>query len=109
MSRFVYTFEELPLVVNGDVEAGLINGEATIDYDRAGLWEVVFITLDGYKHGVPVQLAAPLAIETMVMERLHGSWHDKVQDAVREQLEFDREVAADDAADMKLSERRLDL
>ena len=45
----------------------------------------------------------------MVMARLYTDWRDKVQDAVNDQIETDRQLDIDDAADMKLSERKLDL
>jgi hypothetical protein len=31
---FSYEFEELPLVIHNDIQAGLINGCAEIKYDR---------------------------------------------------------------------------
>jgi hypothetical protein len=109
MTQFDFIFEELPLANQGDAECCLINGEAIIEYDRQGLWEVVAVVVDGYQGGAHVDVIAPLAIQAMVIERLYGSWHDKVQDAVREQLDLDRELAEEDRADMKLSERKLGL
>jgi hypothetical protein len=107
MATFEYSFEELPLVTIGDVEACLIDGEATIEYDRAGLWEVVHVTVDGYRNGKHVSATAPLPIEAMVIERLYGSWHDRVQNAVSEQIEQDHMRAEDDRADM-IREHRYD-
>jgi hypothetical protein len=105
--RFDFTFEELPLATIGDIEACLINGEATIEYDSSGMWEAIHITVDGYRNGKHVQATAPTMLHAMVLERLYGSWHDKVQEAVSEQLEEARERAADDRADM-IRERRAD-
>ena len=108
MREFTFEFEELPLVTVGETEACLINGEAVIEYDRAGLWDVIHIALDGFRDGKHLLVPAPTNIQALVMERLYGTWHDKVQDAVSWQLQGDREAAADDHADM-IRERRLDL
>ena len=106
MPTFIYDFEELPLVTVGEVEACLINGEAEIEYDRNGLWEVLDITVNGYQgHTLSRQVTAPEIIRSMITERLYGLWHDRVQAAVREQLELDREMAEEERADM-IRERR---
>ena len=105
MPQFGFMFEELPLFSQGDVDCCLIGGEAVIEYDSAGLWEVVAVVIDGYQGGKHVDTIAPLAVTAMVTERLYGSWHDKVQDAVREQLELDHELAEDTKADIRREHR----
>jgi hypothetical protein len=109
MTTFNYPLEDLPLITVGDVEACLINGEVVIEYDRAGLWEVRRILVDGYRTGSHdnklVYAVPPLVIETMITERLYGSWHDKVQEAVLEQLDEDNARAAEDAADDERNRR----
>ncbi len=51
MSRHIFTFsfEELPLVIEGGFEAGLVNGSAEISYHRDGEWTIHSISLDGCK------------------------------------------------------------
>ena len=105
MNHFDYIFEELPLVTASGIDACLVSGEAEIHYDRSGIWEVHDVHVDGYHGGKHVMTAVPVVIHTMIVERLYGAWHDRVQEAVAEQIELDRERAADERADM-IRERR---
>ena len=113
---FSYEFEELPLVMHGDIPAGLINGCAEIKYNRAGCWDIQSVSIEGYQTLTPterergvkpwVYVKAPVELALMIYERLYGTmWSAKVQDAVNEQLESDREDAADERADMRRDER----
>jgi hypothetical protein len=49
MDILTYEFEELPLVVEGGFEAGLVNGSAEIRVYDDGAWFVGSIYLDGFK------------------------------------------------------------
>ncbi|MGY3527252.1 hypothetical protein [Bradyrhizobium sp. USDA 4452] len=106
MATTTYTFEELPLVIAGGVPAGLINGQAEITYSRNGDWTISSVTLEGFGERVNgvrqwPQVSAPAPIVTIVCDRLNNEWHSKVQDAVNEAINEDRECAACDYADMR--------
>ena len=114
MSTFIFSFEELPLVITNAVEAGLINGEAEIIYSRDGSFEVGKITLEGFgkrdengKRQWP-QVDAPEAIVSIIDSRLYGEWSGKVQDAVKEQLACDREDAAEARAEARRDDMMLE-
>jgi hypothetical protein len=47
MASFYYTFEELPLAIVSGIEAGLINGQAEIHYER-GHWSSAPLPLRGW-------------------------------------------------------------
>ena len=108
---FSYTFDEIPLVIVDGTEAGLVSGEAEIEYSRDGEWLIAGITLQGFgardangKRTWP-QVECPPVIAAIIDERLNKEWHDRVCDAVREQLASDREDAAEQRADMRRDER----
>lgn len=108
MPTFQFEFEELPLVIHGDIEAAFINGQAEIRYSRDGSWETGDITVEGFGKRDPVtgkrdwpQVPARDWLAALIVERLNHQWEDRVQTAVNEQLEADRESAADDAADQR--------
>lgn len=106
-----YEFEELPLVIVNGIEAALINGLAEIRYNRDGQWQVETISVEGYQPLTAEQRAAgerpwvyvkaPAELEFMIGARLEGEWHDKICDAIREQLASDREDAAEQRAEMR--------
>jgi hypothetical protein len=111
MSRdLIFRFEELPLVVDLGVEAGLVNGHAVICYWPTGEWGITSIMLDGYRERSEAERAADQAqgkkliprfehkavplegnpLYTMIWSRLEDEWRDSVQDAVRAALEQER-------------------
>ena len=110
MSTFTYEFEELPLVIANGIPAGLINGCAELEFDRGGNWEIESVAIEGYQSLTKAEraagkkpwiyVAAPAAIAWIIEERLTGAWRDRVQDAVNEQIEAERENAAEYRAEM---------
>lgn len=106
-----YEFDELPLIVTNGIDACLVNGQAEIEYHRSGAWQILSISIEGYRHltfkerdeGIKpwVFVTAPPVLETMIRDRLEGTWCDKVTDAVQDRLASDREDAADQRADMR--------
>lgn len=106
-----FEFEELPLVIIGGIEAGLINGCAEILYDRQGCWQVDSVSVEGHQSLTQqeraagkrpwVYIGAPDALVSLIETRLCGEWSGKVQDAINEQLASDREDAAEVRADMR--------
>lgn len=132
-TTFTYEFDELPLVIENGFDAGLVAGSADISYSRDGEWSVESINFDGYRRKpldqFATELAAaksagkpvpsmfdrkPVSLDTtsplhgIIYHRLENEWSDKVQEAVFEQIEEDRQCAADDYADMKRDERMLE-
>lgn len=97
MPSFIYEFEELPLAIVDGIEAGLVNGQAEIDYTSAGPgWVVRDVSLEGFGERVNgkrqwPQVPAPEAIANVIRQRLNGEWYDKVYTAYSEQLSNDRE------------------
>lgn len=118
---FNYDFDELPLVIEGGFEAGLIAGSAEVSYFRDGEWTVTGINLDGQREltpserqelaeaGKPVRFSARKSIAldagtslfNSILHRIEHEWRGKVQDAVNEAIEEDRAADADDAADYR--------
>lgn len=94
-----FSFEELPLVVEGGFEAGLVNGEAEISFQADGEFCVGRIFLDGHRRR-PVSdvmrecfaniaangniAAVPGMFERKSVEIERGSW---LYAAIHEQLE----------------------
>lgn len=115
MATTVYTFDDLPIVIDNGIPAGFINGQAEIIYSRDGGWAISNITLEGFgQRNVATgrrewpQVQAPASIAQIVRARLHNEWHSKVQDAVNEAISEDRECAANDYADMSREERAME-
>lgn len=118
MATFHYEFCELPLVIAPGIEGALINGRAEIEYQRDGYWRLGAIEVEGYRSltmaereaGVRpwVYLAANKSLTNIIAGRLKHEWSNKVDDAVAEQIETDRECAADDYADMKREQRLME-
>jgi hypothetical protein len=116
-----FEFDELPLVIEGGFEAGLVAGSADITYSRDGEWSVSAIYLDGYRersqaelatmraNGLkpnlherkPVELDAGTSLYLTIYDRLEHEWRDGVQEAVRDAVAADREAGADDYADYR--------
>ena len=127
---FFFDFEEMPVTVDGGFELGSMEGRADISYDSEGQWGVDGIQLLGtkaivYAPGERLKLAAmgeptpnykkkfvwldrgtPLFL--MLYEVLETKWHDKVQDAVVEQLGIDRAGYADFLADRRRDDRMME-
>lgn len=105
MASFYYTFEELPLAVVNGIEAGLVNGQAEIHYDR-GHWKVGAITLEGFGQRINgvrqwPQVACPDSIAALIGERLENEWSGRIDDALSDQIERDREDAIEYRAEMR--------
>ena len=110
MNTMIFSFDELPLAIVNGVEAGFVNGQADIEYSRDGEWMILGITLEGSSSistgkRIWPQVNCPPVIAAIIDERLNKEWHDRVCDAVREQLASDREDAAEQRADMRRDER----
>jgi len=110
-NTFTYTFDEIPLVIANGVEAGLVSGEAEIEYGPSGIWDIISITLQGFgardangKRTWP-QVECPPVIAAIIDERLNKEWYGRVCDAVREQLASDREDAIEQRAEMRRDAR----
>lgn len=61
VASFRYVFEELPLIVEGDFSAGLVNGSAEISYWREDGYTEVFvgrIWLDGHRKATAEEIAS---------------------------------------------------
>ena len=56
MDTLSYQFEELPLLIENGIEAGLVSGTAEINFFDDGEWSVGAIYLDGYKDGKSAQV-----------------------------------------------------
>lgn len=116
--EFEFSFEELPLIVEGGFHAGLVNGSATIGYYSHGEWFVRAIALDGSRERSQEERAndaetyhrtgkllgrfeqRPLAIDMASHKWLYlaiydqlesGRFKDHVHDAVQKALEGARE------------------
>ncbi len=105
MNTLVYPLDELPLVIVDGVPGAFINGQAEIAYSRNGDWWIESVSVEGDKRidgkQTSPQLSPSGPLVTIICQRLEGEWHDKVQNAVNEQIEEDRACAADDYADMR--------
>jgi hypothetical protein len=109
MASFYYTFEELPLAIVNGIEAGLINGQAEIHYDR-GHWSIGTITIEGMGQRVNgvrqwPQVACPDAIAAIIGKRLETEWSGRIDDALSDQIERDREDAIEYRAERRREER----
>lgn len=74
MSRqLMFRFEELPLLIEGGFSAGLVNGQALINFWDDGLFGVAEIYLDGHKNKLQVEIDAERAAGVEHPRR----WHEK--------------------------------
>jgi hypothetical protein len=122
-NKFCFEFEELPLMVEGGFQCGLINGVADISYDRDGTWSVSAVALEGHrqnyysaeyreaaaarKEHLPrfqiknVWLDAGTSIHLMIVDRLETEWRGQVQDAVMDRIAEDREAGRTFRAELR--------
>jgi hypothetical protein len=111
VNSFTFPLDEIPLVIENGVEAGLVNGKAEIEYSPDGEWIIMEITLDGANHTVVngkrvwPQVACPPVIAAIIDNRLNKEWYGRVCDAVLEQIASDRDDAAEQQADMRRDAR----
>jgi hypothetical protein len=110
MATFTYEFEELPLAIVNGIEAGLVNGQAVITYTPSGLWRITSITLEGFGERVNgvrqwPQVECPEAIAAIIKARLENEWSYRIDNALSDQREIDRENAAEYRAEMRREER----
>ena len=115
MATFTYEFSELPLVIANDIPAGQVNGCAELTFDRNGNWEVQSVCVEGYQTLTQaersagkkpwVYVSAPAEIAWIVEERLTNEWNFRVQEAVREAIEAEREAAAEYRAELHRDHR----
>lgn len=124
-----FQFEELPLVVEGGIEAADVAGSAEIAYGGDGAWTIRSIALDGARrlahpaheiaaaaragrslpafarHSILLDEGDPLYLR--IYHRLEHDWHARVQTMVIEQLANDRDAHADTRADRRRALRAL--
>ena len=127
MKSFLFSFDDLPLVIENGFEACYITGDADISYTRDGEWAIESIVFDGRRKikrsiedymeaaakGVfpktweekPVELDRGTPIHSIIYDRLENEWRDQVDEAVQGQIEEDRICAADDYADQRRDAR----
>lgn len=126
MPTFNFEFEDLPLVIEGGYEAGLVAGFAEVSYSRSDAydWTIVDIALDGHRASSlyeaileaeggatasprrkPVYLDSTSPIHGMIYHRLENEWQKKVQRAVDDQIAEDREAESDNVADYRRAHR----
>jgi hypothetical protein len=96
MSRqLTYDFDELPLIISGNIEAGLVHGSALISYWPAGEWGISEIYLDGYQVATNQREPYPLERGTSLYETIFNRLIDMkphlIQDAVHHALDDERE------------------
>jgi hypothetical protein len=111
MATFTYEFEELPLVIARGIPAAQINGCAELTFDRDGSWKVESVCVEGYQTLSQadrsagkkpwVYVTAPDEIAAIVEERLSKDWSFRVQDAISEAIEAEREAAAEYRAELR--------
>ena len=111
-----FEFEELALVTYGAINAALINGMAEIKYDRSGHWEIDSVSVEGHQSLTQeeraagkkpwVYVGAPVHLENLICDRLVDTdWIGKIDNAVREKLDSDREDAADARSEARRDDR----
>lgn len=115
MATLTYEFEELPLVISNGIPAGQINGCAEIEFTTDGLWQIGEVCVEGYQSLTSAERAAgkrpwiyvkaPIDLMVMVAERLEIQWKHRVDEAVREAIDAEREAAAEYRADMRREHR----
>jgi len=102
MNTLVYEFSEVPLLIDDGIEAGLMDGKASIAFDEEGEWYVDGITLDAYQSGKgalgktsmdlnehePEHAWLYHVIELRLTNEKDG-WFDNISEAVRLQLAED--------------------
>jgi hypothetical protein len=96
MSRqLTYDFDDLPLIVNGNLQAGLVNGSALLNYWPDGDWGISEIYLDGYLAATNArqsyQLERGVPLYDMVFNQLLNYRRHTIQDAVHHAIDDERE------------------
>ena len=99
-STFMFSYDELPLVIHNGIEAALINGKIVVEYNREGEWGTGQVLVEGYGPRDPVTnktnwvyVPAPAALALMIVYRLEHEWESKVQEAVNESLKLESALA----------------
>jgi hypothetical protein len=127
---FNYDFEELPLIIENGFEACDVTGTAEISYNRHGEWGIESISFEGAKRNhwtiadyaaavesgdrlspytrKPVALDATTPLHGIIYHRLENEWRDRVQDAVNEQIEADRDGEAEFRAELRREDRMME-
>lgn len=126
-SQLTFTFEELPLLIEAGFSAGLVNGQALLNYWPDGSWGVAEIYLDGARRKSsreilqaslnkvegfrcweekPVLLDRGTPLHQMIWDRLENEWREHVDDAVLDAINGDREDAAEFRAEQRMEDRR---
>jgi hypothetical protein len=103
------------LVIANGIPAGQINGCAELTFNRDGNWKVQSVCVEGYQTLTAEQrsagkkpwiyVTAPDEIAAIVEARLTNEWNFRVQDAIREAIEAEREAALEYRAEMRREER----
>ncbi len=112
-SILTYEFEELPLVLENGIQAGLVDGEAEIAYGR-DVWDFTIrsISLTAWSKAGRMKKCMPLdegnPLYNIIYDRLEGHLNDSVQDAIREQLAEDRNEAAEMRAEARRDDRMME-
>ena len=107
----IFHFDELPLATVNGVEAGFVNGEAELEYERDGEWMIINITLEGSSTTGPnnkrfwPQVDAPAPVAAIIDSYLNREWRARVCEAVNEQREQDRIDAREQQAEYRRDER----
>jgi len=91
MNTLYYQFEELPLVVEGKIVAGLVSGAAEIRYFDNGEWSIASIDLDGYlgRERRAVGLEDRSWLYLTICDRLEYQDREAIEDRVNRALEND--------------------
>ncbi len=86
-----FDFEDLPLVIDLGVQAGLIEGRATINVWGFNDWSVAGIALVGYRDRkqvhVPISITEHGQIYTAILHQLeNGEFKKQIEDQVQRDL-----------------------
>lgn len=124
-----YEFEELPAFIDQGFECGLLDGVAEISYSRNGEWSIEEIGVNGAKKSTytleqrlaALQVGSPLPsydrkivwldrgspMFSMLYDILENAWGNKLNDAVLEQIQTDRDDAEFVRADYRREQREM--
>ena len=116
-NTFSWTFDEIPLVIDANgVEAGLVSGEAEIEYSSDGEWSIENITLQGFgarltpTASVPgTQVECPLVIAAIIDNRLNKEWYTRRLQQMPSAISSSRTAStlANSEADYRRDDRRM--
>lgn len=87
---FTYRFDELPLLTKDGIQAGLVNGEAEIEFNEGAEWSVAGIWLEGWDNNkrtiVPINAPRGSYEHALYMliwnELTNGSCRDHIEGEV---------------------------